>query len=57
MPCRIKDRIKMEYLERALQDGGDLEARGQLALCFALTKWKLPVIIRSVGRVIEQTVG
>jgi len=46
MPCRIKDRIKMEYLERALQDGGDLEARGQLALC-ALLGWSG---IQALGR-------
>ena len=37
----------MEYLDRALQDGGDLEARGQLALC-ALLGWSG---IQALGRV------
>jgi len=36
----------MEYLNRALQDGGDLEARGQLALC-ALLGWSG---IQALGR-------
>jgi alcohol dehydrogenase YqhD (iron-dependent ADH family) len=36
----------MEYLDRALQDGGDLEARGQLALC-ALLGWSG---IQALGR-------
>ena len=36
----------MEYLDRALQDGGDLEARGQLALC-ALFGWSG---LQAIGR-------
>ena len=49
----IADRISeglilttMEYLARAIQDGGDLEARGQLALC-ALLGWSG---IQALGR-------
>ncbi len=37
----------MEYLDRALNDGGDLEVRGQLALC-ALLGWSgLPALGRT----------